>query len=119
MREREAVPHPTPAPPTTQIINATEARQTFSQLLTSVYRSKRRVVVEKSGIPVAAIVSPEELGRLERLDTERAAAFRLIDRIRERNAGADPEQVYADVTTEVEAVRQELYERDQASQSGR
>ena len=119
MREREPMPQTTQALHTTQTINATEARQTFSQLLNGVYRGKMRVVVEKSGIPVAAIISPEELARLERLDTERAAALRLIDRIRERNAGADPEQVYADVTAEVEAVRQELYEREQAPHSGR
>jgi prevent-host-death family protein len=48
----------------TKTIKASEARQQFSQLLNEVFRRETRVIVEKSGIPVAAIVSAEDFKRL-------------------------------------------------------
>ena len=40
----------------TQVMKASEARAQWSQLLNKVFRSQTRVVVEKSGIPVAAVI---------------------------------------------------------------
>ena len=45
----------------TRAIKLTEARSTFSALVNDVYRTHDRVIVEKSGIPVAAIVSVTDL----------------------------------------------------------
>jgi hypothetical protein len=42
---------------------------------------------------------------------ESEAAWTVIDRIRERNADKDPDEVLRDVTAEVEAVRQVRYEK--------
>ena len=58
--------------PATQTMKASDARQHFASVLNSVFRKETRVVVEKSGIPVAAIVSAEDLARLDQLDRERA-----------------------------------------------
>jgi PHD/YefM family antitoxin component YafN of YafNO toxin-antitoxin module len=110
MRERD---------PMTQIFNVTEARKRWSEVLGTVFRGRRRVILEKSGIPVAALISPEDFETYQRLLAEREARFAVIDRIRERNAGADPDQVYREVTEVVEAVRQERYDRERASQSSR
>jgi prevent-host-death family protein len=52
----------------TDTINVSEVRQEFATVLNSVFRNERRVLVEKSGIPVAAVVSVEDLRRLERFD---------------------------------------------------
>lgn len=38
-----------------------------------------------------------------------------VERVRARNADKSPEEVLADVTAEVEAVRQERYERREAA----
>lgn len=59
-----------PQPPMTQIMKASEARQQFASVLNRVFRQEARVVVEKSGIPVAAIVSADDLRRLDRLDAQ-------------------------------------------------
>jgi prevent-host-death family protein len=48
----------------TKTIKASDARQQFSQLLNEVFREESRVVVEKSGIPVAAIIPAKDLQRL-------------------------------------------------------
>jgi prevent-host-death family protein len=60
----------------TKTIKASEARQHFSQLLNEVFRRESRVVVEKSGIPVAAIISAEDFKRLARLEQERASTLK-------------------------------------------
>jgi prevent-host-death family protein len=106
MRERDAL---------TQIINVSEVRKRWSEVLNTVFRGRRRVILEKSGIPVAAIISPEDFETYQRLLAEREARFAVVDRIRERNADKDPAQVYRDVTEAVEAVRHERYDRRQAS----
>ena len=41
------------------------------------------MLIERSGIPVAAIVSASDLARLERMDKQREADFAVLDEIRE------------------------------------
>jgi prevent-host-death family protein len=102
-----------------QTIKASEARQNWGQLLNTVLRGKTRVLVEKSGIPVAAIVSADDLERLTQLEEQEQAALALIERVQARNAGQDSDEVLADVTAEVESVRQERHERQPTAQRGR
>ena len=46
--------------PLTQTIAASDARQHWSELLNKVFRKETRLIVEKSGVPVAALVSAED-----------------------------------------------------------
>jgi prevent-host-death family protein len=66
----------------TQTINASTARQEWSKILNKVFREETRILVEKSGIPVAAIISAEDLKRLDRLEKERSDRFRILDEIK-------------------------------------
>ena len=52
-------------------------------MVNRVYRREARILVEKSGIPVAGIVSLQDLRRLDRLDQERAERFKILDEIGE------------------------------------
>lgn len=54
--------------PVTQTMNISEVKHQLSRVVNRVYRKETRVLVEKSGIPVAAVVSPEDLARLPHLD---------------------------------------------------
>jgi prevent-host-death family protein len=49
-----------------------DVKARLSSLVNEVYRHETRVLVEKAGIPVAALVSVEDLERLIRLDEQRA-----------------------------------------------
>ena len=98
----------------TEVFNVTEARKRWSELLNTVFRGRTRVIVEKSGIPVAAIVSPQDLERLMQYEAEEARAWAVVGATRERNAGRDPDEVLREVTEEVEAVRRERHERRRA-----
>src|SRR2546429_1577743 len=66
----------------TQTINASTARQEWSKILNKVFREETRIVVEKSGIPVAAIISAEDLKRLDQLEKERSDHFRILDEVK-------------------------------------
>jgi prevent-host-death family protein len=66
----------------TQTVNVSTARQEWSKLLNKVFREETRIVVEKSGIPVAAIISAEDLKRLDQLEKERADHFRILDEVK-------------------------------------
>ena len=64
-------------------------------------------------------VAPLPAARQERHQLEEERAWAVVERVRDHNADKDPDEILADVTAEVEAVRQELYERRQAAKNGR
>ena len=72
MREQE---------PMTQTMKISDVKNTLSSLVNKVYRNETRVLVEKSGIPVAAIVSAEDLSRLQQLDRAWDAGTRAMERV--------------------------------------
>ncbi len=67
-------------------------------------------MVERNGKPFAVVISPEEY---QQIQERQERAWKSVERIQERNADKSPEEVLADVTAEVEAVRQERYEQQQ------
>jgi prevent-host-death family protein len=77
--------------PVIQTMKISAVRGQLNTLVNRVYRHETRVLVEKSGIPVAALVSTDDLRRLEQLDKERAADFAVVDEMREafRDVPAD------------------------------
>lgn len=93
--------------PMTQTMNITETRRDLNQLVNEVYRGTKRVLVEKSGIPVAAIISPADLERLNRFEEERRQDFAVIDEIRTAFADVPEEELEREVARAVEAGRQE------------
>lgn len=97
--------------PMTQTMKASQARQEWSQVLNQVFRGEKRVLVEKSGIPVAAIVSAEDFERLKHYDAQREERWRVVDEIRARNRDKDPAEVERDVAEELAALRREDRER--------
>lgn len=62
-------------------------------------------------------VAPLPAARQERHQLEEERAWAVVERVRDHNADKDPDEILADVTAEVEAVRQELYERRQAAKA--
>ncbi|MBI4494177.1 MAG: type II toxin-antitoxin system Phd/YefM family antitoxin [Chloroflexi bacterium] len=98
MRERE---------PMTQTMKASEARQNFSQLLNKVFRRETRVIVEKSGIPVAAIISAQDLERLNRLEQEREKDFAILDEMRQAFEDVPDEELEREVSRAVAQAREQ------------
>src|SRR3954451_13192132 len=67
--------------PLPRSLDVAEAQQALAEVVTTVARNGERIVVEQQGIPVAALVSMQDLARLARLDAEREERFKVFDRI--------------------------------------
>jgi prevent-host-death family protein len=90
----------------TQTINASTARQEWSKILNKVFREETRIVVEKSGIPVAAIISAEDLKRLDRLEKERSDRFRILDEVKAAFKDIPEPEIEREVDRALTRVRQ-------------
>jgi prevent-host-death family protein len=93
--------------PMTKTMKASDARQQFSQLLNEVFRRESRVLVEESGIPVAAIISASDFKRLARLEAERNKDFAILDEMREAFKDVPPEEIERQVARALSQVREE------------
>lgn len=99
----------------TQTMKISDVKNTLSCLVNKVYRKETRVLVEKAGIPVAALVSTEDLKQLARLDAQRAERRRLVEAMREPFPGVPPEELEREAERAIAAVRaQKRAERERA-----
>jgi prevent-host-death family protein len=92
----------------TRSVKLTEARSTFSAIVNEVYREQDRVIVEKSGIPVAAIVSLSDLERLNRFERERDERFKVMDEFSAAFSGVDQEEIEREAARSVAEARARL-----------
>lgn len=108
MREREE--------PMTQTMKAMDARAQWSRILNQVYKRETRVVVEKSGIPVAAVVSMRDFQQLQFLEEQRRNALDVLRRSRQAFQDVSPEELQREIEAALREVRQDMAaERDAAS----
>lgn len=106
--------------PVTKTVKASEARQQWSELLNEVFKRETRVVVEKSGVPVAAIVSTEDLARMVAFEKQREQRFKILDEIGEAFKDVPLEELEQEVTRAVAEARADIRKQKQsASQAGR
>ena len=91
----------------TQVMKASEVRAQWSQLLNKVFRNQTRVVVEKSGIPVAAVISAEDLQRFTRMEEQREKRFKALDKMREAFKDVPSEEIDREVKRAISQVRAE------------
>lgn len=89
----------------TQVMKASDVRQQWSQLLNKVFRSQARVVVERSGIPVAAVISAEDLERFKRLEEQRERNFAILDEIGEKFKDISIQEIEQEVSKALRQVR--------------
>lgn len=94
--------------PVTRTMKITEVKTQLNSLVNTVYRHEARVVVEKAGIPVAALVSTEDLWRLDRLDRERAESFRILDEMGAAFVGVSEEEIERETAKALAEVRADM-----------
>ena len=94
--------------PIRETMKFTEARQQLSQVVNRVARRENRVLLEKSGVPVAAIVSADDLQRLEELEMRRQEQFEAIARISDAFADVPIDELERQVERAVAEARAEL-----------
>lgn len=94
-----------PRQPTTQTMNITTTRSQLSELVNQVFRRESRVIIEKSGIPVAALVSAEDAARLEEYDRQREEDLAVLDAIQAKFADVSVEEHEREVARAVREAR--------------
>src|SRR5438270_12540646 len=100
MREKE---------PITQTVNVSEARRRWSDLLNRVARRETRILIEKSGAPVAAMVSTEDLRRLQELDAQRAQDFAILEEIGQAFKEISPDELGREISRALTEARAERH----------
>lgn len=98
--------------PDTETITATDARQHFASVINRVARKEARVVIEKSGVPVAAIVSTDDIERLDQLDARLAARRKILEAMREPFREVPP----AEIQRETDRIVSEIKNEDHSAQ---
>src|SRR5215210_5923953 len=88
MREQE---------PMTQTMKISDVKNQLSSVVNKVYRKETRVLVEKAGIPVAALVSADDLARLNQLDRTWDEGTRALERISEAFADVPIDELEAQI----------------------
>ena len=91
----------------TQVMKASDVRQQWSQILNKVFRNQTRVLVEKSGIPVAAVISADDLERFKKLEEQRERNFAILDEIGEKFKDVPAKEIERKVNRALKQVRAE------------
>ncbi|MCC6704845.1 MAG: type II toxin-antitoxin system Phd/YefM family antitoxin [Thermomicrobiales bacterium] len=73
-----------------------DTKQNFSKLINEVAGRETRVVVEKNGLPVAAIISAKDYEWLKRFEANRARQLESMRRISEAAAHIPIEEIEAE-----------------------
>lgn len=95
----------------------TEARQQLSRVVNRVARHETRVLIEKSGVPVAALVSADDLERLKALEERRQEQFAAIMEISRAFADVPDDELERELAKAQAEARAELHaEREAAGQ---
>lgn len=86
-------------------IGAFEARRSLGKLIEEAYYKKDSFIIERSGRPMAVIVSIEDYQKWQRLAKERV--FAMIEPVQKRNAKAPTAEVERDVRDALKSLKQE------------
>jgi prevent-host-death family protein len=89
----------------TMKMTISELKRQLSPVINAVHRKETRVLIEKSGVPVAALVSVEDLERLTTWDRERDEHFAVIDRMRAAFRDVPPEEIEREAERSLTAAR--------------
>jgi prevent-host-death family protein len=88
-------------------MKTSEVRSRWGKVVAAVHDGGKRILVEKSGVPVAAVVSANDLARLQRFEAERSKRFAALDRIGEAFKDVPLEKLEAEVAKAIAEVRDE------------
>lgn len=97
--------------PMTQTMKISEVKSRLSSLVNDIYRQETRIVVEKSRIPVAAIIPVADLRRLIRLDEKDREAREIVEAMRAAFADVPDEEI----ERQTERIMNEIREENRAA----
>ena len=104
--------------PMIQTMTISEVKRTIAHLVNAVSHGETRVIIEQSGVPVAVLVSLEDLERLAAHDARSAERWRVLEAMRTPFRGAPVEEIERETAKAIAEVRAERKaEREAAAKS--
>jgi prevent-host-death family protein len=89
-------------------VTASHARQRFADLINSVNRGETRVIIEKSGLPAVALISPEDYRRFLWMERARNEQFAAVTAAGEAFADVDADDLQRELDRALAETRHEL-----------
>jgi prevent-host-death family protein len=93
-----------------QTLNASDVRSHWSQLINNVFRGETEIVVEKSGIPVAAIVSTKDYEKLQLIKQRQKKDFLFLKELRDAFEDEPEAQQAIGITQSISMARKTTHE---------
>jgi prevent-host-death family protein len=90
--------------PTLETKTVSEARRTFSETLNRVYRGEARVTIEKNGIPVGVLVSPQELSDIEEMQRRRDELHAALEETRAAFDDVPPDELAREIDQAIKEI---------------
>jgi prevent-host-death family protein len=90
---------------TTETVTVDEARERFEELLSRSVGRDRRVVIEREGTPVAALISFADLERFDLLLTQQEREFEVLRQISRAFGDASDEEVEREANEAIARIR--------------
>ena len=94
--------------PTVRVVDASDAVRTWHELLDDVAQSHNRVIVERDGMAVAAVISAADLERFRRLEKARARDFEVLDQMADAFKDVPFEEIEHEAAKALAEVRAEM-----------
>ncbi|MHB8595440.1 MAG: hypothetical protein ACYDER_01365 [Ktedonobacteraceae bacterium] len=94
-----------------QKMNISSVREKLGEIFGKIYHEQdKRIIVEKSGIVVGAVVSPLDLKRLIELDKKKAEADGIFNRMMGSFKDIPEEEILENAVKATRKVRRQIYE---------
>jgi PHD/YefM family antitoxin component YafN of YafNO toxin-antitoxin module len=93
--------------PTTQTMKLSDVEACLSSLVEAISRQQTRILIETDGVPVAALISIEDLQQLVILDEERAERWQILEAMRAPFRGVPTEEIEREAAKAIAEVRAE------------
>ena len=97
--------------PVTRTMTVADVKDQLSRLVGDIDRQELRVLVEDAGVPLAAIISADDLDRFTQLEQERDERFAVIDRMREAFRDVPIQEIERETERSVAEARKRLRQR--------
>lgn len=95
-----------------KVVGAFEARQSLGKLIEEAYYKKDSIIIERSGRPMAVLISIDNYQEWQRL--ARQQVMTMIDSVHKRTAKVSSAELDADAKTALKQLRQENRRRKNA-----
>jgi prevent-host-death family protein len=83
--------------PETQTMKISDVKNQLSSLVNEIYRREKRILIEKAGIPVAALLSADDLALLEERDRRWEEGAQAMERMSVAFADVPVEELEAEI----------------------